>query len=77
MEKGEFRIRVVQMDNIRGLLYTRRIDRILNVRVKKLYRGRRGLKKGLMKASYDGSDMWRGCRGIVYSLCSLCRRVCM
>ena len=42
-KKERFRIRAVQMDNIRGLLGIRRIDRFLNPQVRELC----GRKKGL------------------------------
>ena len=42
-EKERFRVRVVQMDNLRGLLSIRRLDRVLNVRIKELC----GVRKGL------------------------------
>ena len=42
-EKERSRIRGVQMDNLRGLLGIRRMDRVPNVRIKELC----GMKNGL------------------------------
>ena len=42
-EKEGFRIKAVQIDNLRGLLGIRRMDRILNVQIKKLC----GVVKGM------------------------------
>ena len=42
-EKERSRIRVVQMDNLRGLLGIRRMDRVPNSRIRELC----GVKKGL------------------------------
>ena len=36
-------MRAVQMDNLRGLLGIRRMDRVLNARIKELYRVTKGL----------------------------------
>ena len=36
-ENERSRIRAVQMDNLRGLLDVRRIDRVANTRIKELY----------------------------------------
>ena len=41
------RIRAVQMDNLRGLLDTRRIDRIPNTRIRELCRAKKGLDEGI------------------------------
>ena len=49
-------MRAVQIDNLRGFLGIRRMDRVPNAQIRKLYR----VRKGLMKASYGGSTMWRG-----------------
>ena len=47
-EKERSRIRVVHMDNLRGLLGIRRMDKVLNVWL-----------KGLMKVFSNGLTMWR------------------
>ena len=39
-EKERSRVRAVQMDNLRGLLGIRRMDRIPNARIRELYRVR-------------------------------------
>ena len=63
MEREErTRVRAVQMDNLRRLLGIRKMDRVLTARIKELCGVRKGLR--LMKASYGGSAMWRGWRGI-------------
>ena len=48
------------MDNFRGLLGIRKVDRVPNAWIRELCGVRKGLDEGLMKASYDGSAMWRG-----------------
>ena len=56
-EKERTRIRAIQMDNLKGLLGIRRMDRVLNAQIRELW----GVKmKGLMKACFGGSSMWRG-----------------
>ena len=52
-EKERSKIMAVRMDNSRGLLGIWRMDRVLNAWIRELC----GVRKGLMKASYDGSDM--------------------
>ena len=42
-EKEKYRVRAVQMDNLRGVLGIRRMDRILNAWIRELC----GMKKGL------------------------------
>ena len=42
----------VQIDNLKGLLGIRRMDRVLNTRIREL--------GGLREASYGASAMWRG-----------------
>ena len=59
-KKEMSRIRGVQMDNLRGLLGNRRMDKVLNAGIRELC----GVTKRLMKVSYGGSAMWRGWRGI-------------
>ena len=51
MEKERSRIRAVQMDNLRGLLGIRRIDKVSNAQTRELCR----VMKGLMKAFSSGS----------------------
>ena len=58
-EKKKSSVRAVQMDNLRGLLGFMRMERVPNTRIKELY----GVRV-LMKASYCGSAMRRGWRGI-------------
>ena len=53
-EKEKSRIRVVQMDNLRGFLVIRRIDRIPNAWIKELCGVQKGWMKGLMKACTGG-----------------------
>ena len=49
-EKERSRIRAVQMDNIKGLLGIRRMDRVPNTRIKELC----GLKKGVDERIDEG-----------------------
>ena len=58
-EKEKSRIRAVQMNNLRGLLGIRRMDRIPNAWVRQLC----SMKKGLRKVFFGGSAMWKGWRG--------------
>ena len=41
--KERSRIRDIQMDNLRGLLDIRRMDRVLNARIRELCRVKKGL----------------------------------
>ena len=52
-EKERCRIRTAQVDNLRGLLGIRRMDRVLNVRIRELC----GVTKGLMKVFFGDSAM--------------------
>ena len=49
-EKERSRIRVVQMDNLRGLLGINRMDRVPNARIRELC----GMKKGLDERIDEG-----------------------
>ena len=53
-EKERSRIRAVQMDNLRGLMGNKRMDKLPNTRIRELC----GVIKGLMVFS-DSSAMWR------------------
>ena len=44
-EKERFRMKAVQMDNLRGLLGSRRMDRVPNARVREFCRVRKGLNE--------------------------------
>ena len=54
-EKGRSRIRTVQMDNLRGLLGIRRMDKVPNVWIRELCKE----IKGLIKVFSHGSANWR------------------
>ena len=54
-EKEKSRTRTLQMDNLKGLLGIRRMDKVQNAWIKELC----GVTKGPMKAFSDGSAMWR------------------
>ena len=58
-EKEWSRIRAVQMDDIRGLLGIRRMDKVPNARKRQLCGVTKGMNEGLMKVFSDGSAMWR------------------
>ena len=58
-EKERSRVRAVQMDNLRGLLGIRRMDRIPNTQIRELCGVRKGLDEGILQWF-----MWRGWRGI-------------
>ena len=49
-EKEKSRVRAVQMDNLRGLLDIRRMDRVPNAWIRELY----GLRKGLNERIVEG-----------------------
>ena len=74
-EKDISRIRVVLMDNLRGLLGNRRMNRVPNARIRELC----GVKKGLDERIDEGLLRWFGHverteRDKIAN--SLCRRVC-
>ena len=46
-EKKRSRIRAVQMDNFRGLMDTRRMDRVLNAQIRDLCRVTKGVDVGI------------------------------
>ena len=60
-EKERPRVRVVKMDNLRGLLGIRRMDRVQNAQIRELYKVKKGLDEGIL--------IW-------FSQESLCKRVC-
>ena len=55
-EKERSRVRAVQIDNLRGLLGIRRMDRVPNARIRELCR----VKKGLEERIDEGVLRWRG-----------------
>ena len=55
-ENERSRIRAVQMDNLRGLLGIRRMDRVLNAQIRDLC----GVKKGLDERINEGMLQWFG-----------------
>ena len=55
-EKEKCRIRPVQMDNLRGLLGVRRMDKVLIARIRELC----GVKKGLDERIDEGELQWFG-----------------
>ena len=56
-EKERSRIRVVQMDNLRGLLGIRRINKFRNARLRQFCRVMKGVDEKI-----DGLAIWRGWR---------------
>ena len=54
MEKERTRIRGVQMDNLRGLLGIRRMDKVLNARIRLLCL----VMNGVDKKIHDGVPRW-------------------
>ena len=57
-------VRTVQMDNLRGLLGIREMDRVPKARIRELYRVKKDLDERIMKVFSGGLAMWRGWRGI-------------
>ena len=55
-EKERSRIRAVQMDNLRGLLGIRRMDRVQNARIRELC----GVTKGVDERFDEGVLRWLG-----------------
>ena len=53
------------MDNLRGLLGIRRMDRVPNARIRKLWRMKRGLDERIDEGVLRCSGKWRGWRVIV------------
>ena len=72
-EKDRSKIRAVNMDNLRGLLGSRRMDRVPNARIKELW----GVKRGLDNRIDEGVLRWFGHVETMEKDCqeSLCRRV--
>ena len=59
-KKERSRIRAVQMDNLRGLLGIRWMNRVWNVQIRELY----GVMKGAEERIDGGVLRWRGWRRI-------------
>ena len=59
-EKKSSRIRAIQMDNLRGLPCTRRMNRFPNARKRESC----GVTKGVDERIDEGFLQWRGCIGI-------------
>ena len=57
-EKERSRIRPAQIDNLKGLLNIKIMDKLSNARIRELCGG----TKGLMKMFSGGSAMWGECR---------------
>ena len=55
-KEKRFRIRAVQMDNCRGLLGIRRMDKVLNTQIRELC----GVRKGLERKVDEGVLQWFG-----------------
>ena len=58
-ENEKSRIRGVHMDNLRGFLTVKRMDKVPNTRIRELCEVTNGLDERLMKGFFDGSCMWR------------------
>ena len=71
---GGRRIRAVKMDDLKGLLGIRRMDKVPNARIRQLCGMTRVWMKRLMKVFSDGLAMWKGSR-TTGLLRALCRRV--
>ena len=63
-EKERSRIRAVQIDNLRGLLGIRRIDRVQNAQIRELCRVKKGLRETIDEGGLQGLVIWRGWRVI-------------
>ena len=59
-KKERYRIRAVQMDNLRGLLGIRRMDRVPNAQIREFC----GVTKGVDKRIDEGDLWWFGWRGV-------------
>ena len=55
----ERRIRAVQMDNLRGLLGIRRMNRVPNAQIRELCRVTKGVDKRIDEMFSCGLAMWR------------------
>ena len=71
MGEERSRVRAVQMDNLRGLLGIRRMDRVLSAWIRELCRVKKGLDERI-----SGLDMWRRWRVMGLPRECICRRVC-
>ena len=55
-------ISAVQMGNLRGLLFIRRMDRVPNARIRDLCGVAKVVDEILMKVFFDGLAIWKGWR---------------
>ena len=69
LKKERSRIRAVQIDDLRGLLDFRRMDRVPNTRIRELCGVRKGLNERIDEGVLRWFGMWR-------EIGLLCRRVC-
>ena len=58
-ENERSRIRAVQIDNLRGLLDVRIMDKVPNARIMQLCGVTKGMDERLMKVFSDGAAMWK------------------
>ena len=59
-EKERFRIRAVQMDNLRGLLGIMRMDRVPNARIRDMCGVMKGVDERISEGVLRWFSMWRG-----------------
>ena len=59
VEQERFRIRAVQMDNLRGSLSIRNVDKVPNARIRELCEVTKGVDERLIKVFSGGSAMWK------------------
>ena len=59
-DKERSTVRVVQVDSLRGWLGIRKIDRVLNTRIRKLWGLKKCLDRRIDEDVFHGSAMWRG-----------------
>ena len=70
------RIRAVQMDNLRGLLGIRRMDRVQNARIRELCRVKKGLDERIDEGVFWQFGHVERMENDRIAKKSLCRRVC-
>ena len=58
-EKERSRIRAVQMDNLRGLLGIRRVDKVPNARIRQLCGLTKGVGERIDEEFCDGLSLWK------------------
>ena len=68
-EKDRFRIKAFQMDNHRGLLGIRKMDRVPNVRIRELFGVAKGVDERIDESAFDGMVILKEWKTIGFRVC--------